>query len=88
MHDKQLREDIVKQKLETGRSTRSLSEEYGIPTGTINKWVKAYRKTAAADEDKARSLRAMEENAKLRKELEDLKKENEFLKKVKELERW
>lgn len=75
MHDKQLREEIVKRKLETGRSAQSLSEEYGIPTATITKWVKAYRKAAAADEDKARSLRAMEENAKLRKELEELKKE-------------
>ena len=82
MHDKQLREEIVKRKLETGRSAQSLSEEYGIPKRTIEKWVRAYRKEAAANEEKAMSLKAMEENVKLRKQLEELKKENDFLKKA------
>ena len=82
MIDKELKEKIVKLKLEEGRTLQSLVDEFGVAKGTISKWITAYRKDAAQNAETAKALKAMDENLKLRREIEELKKENDFLKKA------
>ena len=82
MIDKELKEHILRLHFEQGRKLCSLAEEFGVNPTTLSKWVKAYRKEAAENEEKAAALAMMEETARLRKENEELKKENDFLKKA------
>lgn len=78
----ELKEIIIKEHLETGRTYRSLSEEYGYSIGVISGWIKKYRKECQENKYKNENLALMEENLRLRRELEEAKKEGEFLKKA------
>lgn len=80
MIDQKLKDQIIKMKIEDGRTARSLSDEFGIPQTTIFTWVKAYREKAATDAKLAKELADMEELQKLKKENAELKKEVDFLK--------
>lgn len=82
MIDKELKEKIVKLKLEEGRTLQSLADEFGVSKGAVSKWVSAYQKKAAENAETAKTLETMAENLRLRQELEELKKENDFLKKA------
>lgn len=82
MFDKELRDQIIKLRLEEGRTLQSLADEFGVSKGAISKWVIAYQERAAQNAEMAKTLKTMEENLKLRRELEELKKENDFLKKA------
>lgn len=82
MPDPELKNQIIKLKIEQGRSARSLSDEFGIPPTTIYDWVKNYKKQAAKDEKLAKELAEAEELGRLRRENEELKKEVDFLKKA------
>ena len=44
MIDRKLKDQIIKLKIEEGRTARSLADEFGIPQTTIYTWVKAYKK--------------------------------------------
>lgn len=78
----ELKEIIIREHLETGRTYRSLSEEYGYSIGVISGWIKKYRKECQENKYKNENLILMEENLRLRRELEEAKKEGEFLKKA------
>ena len=80
MIDRKLKDQIIKLKIEEGRTARSLADEFGIPQTTIYTWVKAYKKKAATDAKFAKELADMEELQKLKKENAELKKEVDFLK--------
>ena len=77
---------IIRLHLEEGRTMKSITSEYGVSKATISKWCNEFSKEchnkaesypAAADE-----AEIMKENARLRRELEEMKKENLFLKKA------
>lgn len=78
----EIKEIILKEHLEKGRTYRSLSEEYGYSIGVISGWVKKYRKECQDNQYKNETLKMMEENRRLREELEERKKEVDFLKKA------
>ena len=77
---------IVRLHLDEGRTFKSITDEYGLVKSTIAKWCKEYREDCLSDNQhnkKSRTeLETMEENSKLRKELEETRKENLFLKKA------
>ena len=78
----ELKETIVREVIERGRTYKSLSAEYGYSTGVISEWVKKYRKECQETESQRKMLQMMEENRRLREENEELKKEADFLKKA------
>lgn len=80
--DPELKERIIKLKIQEGRTLVSLEDEFGISRSTISGWIKRYRAEAKANAIKAKELADMEELARLKKEVEELKKENDFLKKA------
>ena len=77
-----VKETIVREVIERGRTYKSLSAEYGYSTGVISEWVKKYRKECQETESQKQTLQLMEENRRLRKENEELRKEADFLKKA------
>lgn len=78
----ELKEKVIREVIEQGRTYKSLSAEYGYSTGVISEWVKKYRKECQEIESQNRTLQMMEENRRLREENEELKKETDFLKKA------
>ena len=80
--DLELKDKIIKLRIQDGRTLTSLEDEFGIPHATISSWVKKYRLQAAQNEAQAKQLADMEELRRLQIENEELKKENDFLKKA------
>ena len=80
--DPDLKEHIIEQRLRYGRTLRSLEDEDGYSKSAIGRWCKEYQKDAASNAEKAAALSAMEENLKLKKQVEELEKEVDFLKKA------
>ncbi len=80
--DPQVKEHIIEQHLRYGRTLRSLADEFGIPASTLSRMIRKYRADISANDERAKALAAIEENRRLREELEAVKKENDFLKKA------
>lgn len=80
--DPELKNRIIKLRIQDGRTFASLEEEFGIPHNTLSTWVKKYRLQAAENEAQAKQLADMEELRRLQIENAELKKENDFLKKA------
>lgn len=80
--DPEIKQRIIKLRLQDGRTLVSLENEFGVPHNTISKWVKKYRLSAAEDQAQAKRLADMEELRRLQIENAELKKENDFLKKA------
>lgn len=78
----ELKEIIIKEHLEKGRTYRSLSAEYGYSAGVISDWTQKYRKECMENQYKNETLRLMEENRRLREDRDEALKEAEFLKKA------
>lgn len=78
----ELKEVIIKEHIEKGRTYRSLSAEYGYSIGVISDWVRKFRKECQENQYRNENLRLMEENRKLKDDLEEARKEAEFLKKA------
>ncbi|WP_128426316.1 transposase [Gudongella oleilytica] len=78
----ELKERIIKLRIQEGRTYQSLSDEYGFPRTAMSRWVKKYRADAANSERKAKQIADMEEIRSLQREVEELQKENDFLKKA------
>ncbi|MGL5915668.1 MAG: transposase [Culicoidibacterales bacterium] len=75
-YDKETREKCIQLRL-TGRTIKSISDEYGLGTGTLKYWMDEYEKTM----DPTAKEKAME-SKELRKRIDELEKENAFLKKA------
>ena len=56
--------------------------EFSVSVSTISNWVRQFRDECQINEKADNEYNYMEENLRLRKELEEVKKENEFLKKA------
>jgi len=78
----ELKEKLIKLRLQEGRTYKSLSDEFGYSREVIARIVKQYQANAAENEETARRLAEMEELHRLKLENEELKKENDFLKKA------
>ena len=82
----EFKKKIVRLHLEEGRTMKSITAEFGVSKASISKWCKDFSKEcqeqAEANPDTKTELELMQENRRLRKELEEAKKENLFLKKA------
>ena len=57
-------------------------DEFSVSVATISNWVRQFHDECQINEKANNEYNYMEENLRLRKELEEVKKENEFLKKA------
>lgn len=82
----EFKRNIVRLRLDEGRTVKSITAEYGVPKGTISNWCRKYREEcqekAESDPNTINTAEIMEENARLRKELAEAQKEVNFLKKA------
>ncbi len=87
LYEPEFKKKIARLRLE-GRTIKSLTTEFGISKSSISLWTAEYTKecqneaNTKPDEGKPAELETLEENRRLRKELEEVKKENLFLKKA------
>ena len=82
MLEREVMEHILKENIERGRTLSSLADEYGVSTSSLSRGKRQFIKEASEDAEKKRQLEVMQENRRLKEELEELKKENDFLKKA------
>lgn len=82
----EFKKKIVRLHLEEGRTMKSITAEFGVSKASISKWCKDFsnecQEKAETNPDTKTELELMQENRRLRKELEEAKKENLFLKKA------
>lgn len=85
-YEPEFKRKIVKLHLQEGRTYKSITDEYGVSKATISKWCKEFseecQSKAILDPSNTNELDIMQENLRLKKELEEIKKENLFLKKA------
>ncbi len=82
MLDKEFMYKLVKIHLKTGRKLSGLSKEYGVSVTSLKRYKDLYLEEAARNEKEQKMIDILEENQRLRAELEESKKENDFLKKA------
>ncbi|SMB78634.1 transposase [Desulfonispora thiosulfatigenes DSM 11270] len=82
IYEKSFKEKLVKLHLEEGRSVASLTKEYGLGQGSLNIWIKNYRKECSQTETGTKDLELLDKIRKLERENKELEKENNFLKKA------
>jgi len=80
--DPELRDKLIKLRLQEGRTYKSLADEFGLSREVISRIVKQYQAKAKKNEETAQQLADMEELHRLLLENAELKKENDFLKKA------
>ena len=82
----EFKKKIVRLHKEEGRTCKSITAEYGVSKASISKWCNEFRKEcqqkSIANPEIANEYELMQENRRLRKELEEAQKENLFLKKA------
>ena len=78
----ELKEQIIREKLEQGLSTPYLSKKYGIPTGTIYTWLYQYRHKRGKIVKEKQGRPRKEENENYKEKYEILKKYIDFLEEV------
>ena len=82
-YDKEFKLNAVKLYLGSGRSYLEISEELGIPKGTVATWVRSHRISGMEAFPGKGNLKASDaEMANLRKELAIVKEERDILKKA------
>lgn len=81
-YNQTFKNNIIRLHLEEGRTISSLNKEYQLGSGTLNCWLKAYRKECIENPIKSTEKDSYNEILRLKKQLEELEKENRFLKKA------
>ena len=77
-YDKTFKKQIVRLRLEEGRSIRSIIEEYGMSKASIINWCNEFREECQNGPESQNEYDSMKEIRKLRKENLFLKKATEF----------
>lgn len=84
-HDQEYKDYVSKLVVEEGRVQREVAYELQIPTGTLSRWVKNYKKKTQAGKPTEKYVTPTEHDKALSqrdKEIQKLKEENEILKKA------
>jgi transposase len=82
-YDKEFKLNAVKLYLESGRTSKLISEELGIPNPTLVSWVESHKKNGEqAFPGKGNMKPSDSEMARLRKELAIAREERDILKKA------
>lgn len=75
------RQEAARLVIESGRPLAHVAKEIGVAEGLLGKWVKLERERQGSDDGRSDAdIRA--ENARLRRELAEVKMDNEFLSKA------
>ena len=69
-----LKMSIIRSHIEDGRTLVSLSKEYNISKAAISRWVSLFRKECQENEESHKELDVMENIAKLKGKLKNLKR--------------
>lgn len=77
-YTKEFKQQIVDLHNQAGKGVTELSNEYGIPKGTISTWIKNFSPVKVSDTETI----SMAEYKKLQKKMKELEIENEILKKA------
>lgn len=82
----EFKKNIIRLRLEEGRTINSITTEFGISKESLRRWCSEFQKECQAQSlqnpSSVNEADLMKENLLLRKELEEAKKENLFLKKA------
>jgi transposase-like protein len=81
-YSEEFKAEVIKAKVELGKSYKYLSQKYGIPKGTINTWVHQYHQNNNIIIAKKRGRPQKEEYIDYKERYEILKKFQEYLKEV------
>lgn len=85
-YEPEFQKKIVRLHLEEGRTIKSITQEYGISKSAVQRWCSQFReecrKSSQINPAAPNDADIMQENLRLRRELEEMKKENLFLKKA------
>ena len=85
-YEPEFKKKLVRLHLEEGRTLQSLSAEYGVAKASITIWCRKFSneclEQALTNPIAPNELEIMQENRRLRAELEEARKENLFLKSV------
>ena len=77
----QYRQEAARLVIESGRPIAHVAKEIGVAEGLLGKWVKLERERQGSEDGRSDAdIRA--ENARLRRELAEVKMDNEFLSKT------
>ena len=74
----EFKQQIVDLRIKAGKGITELSNEYGVPKGTISTWVKLFTPIQVSDTETI----SMKEYKALQKKMKELEIENEILKKA------
>lgn len=80
--DYELKERVIKEKLEKGKTYKELSKKYGIPEGTIITWVYKYKKHNGRIQKQKPGREKHDESTDYKEKYEILKKYLDFLEEV------
>jgi len=82
-YDKEFRVSAVKHYQSSGKSVGEVAEALGIPSSTLNGWIKEYKEHGEESFPGSGNIKPCnEEYYRLKKELEDVKMERDILKKA------
>ena len=81
-YDDEFKKRLVSLHIEDGRSMESIKKEYNLSHGTLNKWVKDYRKEGTTNQEIKKEINVYDELNRIKKAYAELEKENAFLKKA------
>lgn len=88
-YEQEFKKKMVRLHEEEGRTFKSITAEYGVSKASVSKWCTEFRKECQEkvsanpnETNETNEYELMQENRRLRKELEEAKKENFFLKKA------
>lgn len=81
-YNPEFKKEILRLRMEEGRTIKSLNEEFNLGDGTIRNWMQAFQEECETNPDAQNLNRLYEENRRLRQELAQARKENTFLKKA------
>ena len=74
----EFKQQIVELHMKAGKGTTELSNEYGVPKGTISTWIKSLSPIQISETETI----SMKEYKALQKKMKELEMENEILKKA------
>jgi len=83
-YSKEFKDKCVKLKVQEGRTTKSINEEFGLGVGTLASWTKEYKtiQTPKIQEEDNTLLKLQKENEELKKEVDFLRTASTYFAKI------
>ena len=81
-YSNEFKQQIVRIALESGRTIKSINNEYNLGEGTVRNWIRQFHEECEINPASAETKDVYEEVRRLKRELAEAHKENLFLKKA------